>query len=1261
MSKALVSAVRLEAEIRLAQAISEFEVDLSTDQKVDFNANRARAAGDPPTTKDVMQLTAEIDRSLSKKLVGGRCLGTRTTSFLQCVQQFAALGDIVVGGSQNLIACGVWSLVRTSLLVCVVDQTKLQSTYISQLILKFSSYFEKVSSLFMAIGRSAPRYERIGLLYPRSKDPQSSLFEYFIVVVRLCHQMVKFTRKSTLGKLGTTINDPELSSYQSQLETWSQAIKDEMNYLMAQRIEEHADLTTQLWPAKFSKTASRKREMNAYLQAIRFCSTFDHILPWKQARKAGNTRLFHRSPEYLNWKSGDCSRTLILTGRLGSGKTVLLANIVDDLNIEDHSQKVPVAFFFCRHDLPDTLKPQAILGSHVGQLLRPTSGLADYVEKSGLHANNGFTSMQSLLKCCVPAALKGYFVIDGLDECNSVDREVVIRELRQLQEQYKILICATVRQEPKSPFVDGTEWTNLAQTAITAIPDNRQDIEAFIEAELEARIKTGRLITGSPLLILEIQDALVNGSQGMFLWVALQIETLCSMATDEAIRQALADLPRDLSETFARILQRSDNLSLDRSRQRTILQLITAAYRPLRVEELREALSVIPGDPVWDSSRLLNNIFGVLGCCGSLLTLDEEEMTVRLVHSSVKQFLVESSVNDTSLFTLNEAQRTMADVIVTYLNYGVFETQVSTKITPKIQVESAPSAVIRSTLESSGGLRDIALKLLKSRKKPGFDMGKTLAEIRALHPRESQQVFCFLQYARSNCFRHVLQSLGNGMQQNTLLLRLLNGNMLDSASSEDWNHLLFLAAEIGNDEVVKLLVHSGRVNPNTQNSDGRTPLHHAVFCGRETTVALLLEFPAVNPEMRDAEGWTPLNSSIICASDTICKILIESGRADPNAANMSGQTPLHVAAENLGVADMAGMLLQSSDIDPGRLDSSGEAPLYRAVQRENTDVARVLIESGKVDINARTPNSRTALHEAARLSNTGLVKLLLDAAGVAHSTPDATGKTPLHEAAATGAEEIAVLLIDGGGSGVELADEAGLTALHHAATRGAVGVVKRILDCREADPNAKDCMGRTSLHLAFKHGKYTVAKVLIGTKKVSLGAQDHAGRVPFDHSTLRDSRHTFERLLKTQLTKHSSMMELNLNSKFEDGQTLLQRVIASRPNPETLYLLLEIFDVDPECRGNNMQTALHTAAIYQTADPLLLDRYQLDMYETSIEVLLDSGKFDSALDSRDENGLTPLDLAEVYANDQGVWALQASESVLRARERLQGRRGPGRK
>ena len=119
MSGMLGSVSRLKPEIRLAQAVSQFETDLSSEQRTTFRTYRSQSLCAPPDSSDVMQLTAEIDRRASGK-VGGRCFGPRLTNFLQAVQQFAALGDVIVGGSQNIIACGVWSLVRMSLLVSVL-------------------------------------------------------------------------------------------------------------------------------------------------------------------------------------------------------------------------------------------------------------------------------------------------------------------------------------------------------------------------------------------------------------------------------------------------------------------------------------------------------------------------------------------------------------------------------------------------------------------------------------------------------------------------------------------------------------------------------------------------------------------------------------------------------------------------------------------------------------------------------------------------------------------------------------------------------------------------------------------------------------------------------------------------------------------------------------------------------------------------------------------------------------------------------------
>lgn len=102
----------LTPEMRLVKATSEFEAALTTAQKASFRNIRSKACTTPPTLKDVMELTAEIDCQAHKKHKSSRSFGTRLTNMLQSVQQYAALGDVVVGGSQNLIACGVWAAVR---------------------------------------------------------------------------------------------------------------------------------------------------------------------------------------------------------------------------------------------------------------------------------------------------------------------------------------------------------------------------------------------------------------------------------------------------------------------------------------------------------------------------------------------------------------------------------------------------------------------------------------------------------------------------------------------------------------------------------------------------------------------------------------------------------------------------------------------------------------------------------------------------------------------------------------------------------------------------------------------------------------------------------------------------------------------------------------------------------------------------------------------------------------------------------------------
>ncbi|KAF4772197.1 hypothetical protein N7455_009112 [Penicillium solitum] len=66
MALALASAAQLKPDIRLAHAGSDFEADLSTEQKAVFREDKSSVLTSLPKRQDAMRLTAEFDRSCAK-------------------------------------------------------------------------------------------------------------------------------------------------------------------------------------------------------------------------------------------------------------------------------------------------------------------------------------------------------------------------------------------------------------------------------------------------------------------------------------------------------------------------------------------------------------------------------------------------------------------------------------------------------------------------------------------------------------------------------------------------------------------------------------------------------------------------------------------------------------------------------------------------------------------------------------------------------------------------------------------------------------------------------------------------------------------------------------------------------------------------------------------------------------------------------------------------------------------------------------------
>ena len=143
----------------------------------------------------------------------------------------------------------------------------------------------------------------------------------------------------------------------------------------------------------------------------------------------------------------------------------------------------------------------------------------------------------------------------------------------------------------------------------------------------------------------EIQDALVNGANGMFLWVSLIVDSLneIKLSTPKAIRQKLKELPKDITALYVSIL---DSINAKYEVQaRKILQWVFYAAQPLTLKELATAIAVTPAhtsledmrdDMELDLKGLLHAIFGPLLVVGN-------GGTVNLVHQSAKDFLVDVS------------------------------------------------------------------------------------------------------------------------------------------------------------------------------------------------------------------------------------------------------------------------------------------------------------------------------------------------------------------------------------------------------------------------------------------------------------------------------------------------------------------------------------------------------------------------------------------------------------------------------------------
>ncbi|KAL4884856.1 ankyrin repeat-containing domain protein [Aspergillus karnatakaensis] len=1048
MSTAVAKVARLKPVIRLGQAISEFQADLSPAQKAVFHAYQR--SGTAPSVRDVMHLTAEINLSTGPQ---GRCFGPRLTNILQAVQEFAALGDIVLGGTQHLLACGVWGIVRMVLLSVV----------------KLSSYFDRLSFLLMTAGRSAPRYQAMGAMYPKSERLESYMLEYFITVVDLCHHALRTTRSSTFGQWISTLTESSLDSYSSDLNLWACSIKEEVDLLTAQQALDEVKENTwfRSYVSRHLESQSYARQLKSRQRLLEACSAYNVEDSWKQIRKCGNTTIMTDSAVYKAWLEMEGSNTLICTGKLGAGKTVLLANIIDDISL------------YARPKL-NSLTARSVIGSLVRQLLQ---AILDPGHKGTFLEEARTCNIEDLVGLAVQVLPSDY-------RCKLTERKQIIDSLRSLQDLTSLSLCMSLRTEPSR---SSQRRIGLRMVKKSAIPDDNPDIDIFINAKLDACLEDGSLI-----------------------------RAICLERTDGNIRKAMADIPDDLSGIYRHILARSRPVSVEY--QTRILELAMAACRPLTTDEMREALGVVSGHLTWDSQLLLNDMTGTLASCGGLLTIDEEDFTVRMVHHNL---------------SLQNANRTMAEIVLSRVK------------APRVKGESVASAVLSTTISSVGGSRKLALKLLRSKKGRNTDIGHTLLEAIRHATEDAPAPLVFYQYASNWWQEHIwdldfagddetFESLGGtrnrfrppstetdrapivemsrllsslfqkinintpDSQGRTPLLRaaqvehgalvdVLVANGADDKSDKLGMTPLLWAVGSGNTSIAKSLLKARRLQPNNRNQKGRTPLILAIQSGNSAMVRTILDIPGIDANAEDSHGWTALLWAVARRNREGVTLLFSLASANPNIADVNGDTPLHAAAE-AGDVDIAGLLVIAR-AELNQRNKKGMTPFWCAANVGKVGMVAYMLglnektDSRSEDIilsESEDNHGRTPLCAAAGNGHETTVRLLIEH-NVAINHITVASKTPLWEAAEAGHASVVLTLTSIEGVDVNYRTiSTNETPLWIAAYNGHADVVKILSQHQDVDLNAADISNITPLRTAVCQGHTAVVDILAALPEVNI-------------------------------------------------------------------------------------------------------------------------------------------------------------------------------
>ncbi|KZP17524.1 hypothetical protein FIBSPDRAFT_830542, partial [Athelia psychrophila] len=260
--------------------------------------------------------------------------------------------------------------------------------------------------------------------------------------------------------------------------------------------------------------------------------------------------------------------------------------------------------------------------------------------------------LEAALQTIIGEFQHAYIIIDALDEC--ADRHKLLRWLKGIScwRGGRLHVLLSSRRE--RDIEDSLAIINGLWRVSFAGGSSNPDIVKFLDESLV------ELTRWSYEIRTLIRYTLLEGADGSFRWVALQLEELIQCSNLRSLKQQLHALPKDIEETYERLLLRARASKRDDLRR--FLQWMAFSERPITLEELAEVVTVdfqASERPCYDPELRYMDIKDVLTICSGFVTQFEGMLEafptiqlpltsfpgiVKLSHMSVKDYLLSDQI-----------------------------------------------------------------------------------------------------------------------------------------------------------------------------------------------------------------------------------------------------------------------------------------------------------------------------------------------------------------------------------------------------------------------------------------------------------------------------------------------------------------------------------------------------------------------------------------------------------------------------------------